>query len=71
MNTADRSIALVDAAMRRRFAFLELHPSVEPVASVLAWVVGEGGPPRGGRAPADALNSRIVDKDFQIGPSSS
>ncbi|MFB7847144.1 AAA family ATPase [Streptomyces sp. NPDC056053] len=69
MNTADRSIALVDTAMRRRFAFVELSPRTEPTAGLLArWLESEG---RDGE-PArllDALNSRIDDPDFAIGPS--
>lgn len=69
MNTVDRSVALVDAAMRRRFAFLRLAPDQSPVDGLLgSWL-------RGRELPADAdlllreLNRRIADPDQAIGPS--
>ena len=69
MNTADRSIALVDAAMRRRFAFLALHPSEEPTNGILrSWLAREGIPMRTADL-LDELNRRIEDADFKIGPS--
>ena len=68
MNTADRSIALLDAALRRRFAFIELMPD-----STTLGRVSVGGIPL---APwLDELNHRIVTfagrdaRNLQIGHS--
>ncbi|MGH3622696.1 MAG: McrB family protein, partial [Sciscionella sp.] len=75
MNTTDRSIALVDAAMRRRFAFVELHPSEPPTSQVLrAWLrerTEAGDVYYHADAPdlLDALNAAIEDRDLAIGPS--
>lgn len=69
MNTADRSIALVDAAMRRRFAFVALHPSEPPTKDVLRrWLAATGLDPAVADL-LDELNRRIEDPDFKIGPS--
>jgi 5-methylcytosine-specific restriction enzyme B len=68
MNTADRSIALLDTALRRRFGFVELMPD----SSVLGETV-VGGIPLG--PWLDAVNRGIVDhvgqdaRNLQIGHS--
>lgn len=69
MNTADRSIALVDAAMRRRFAFVPLHPSEPPTDRVLRRWLGASDLDVVIADLLDELNRRIEDPEFKIGPS--
>ncbi|WP_083929353.1 AAA family ATPase [Catelliglobosispora koreensis] len=72
MNTADRSIAAVDAAIRRRFAFMELHPDEPPVRDLLGkWLSAKGSDHDDRVALLNALNGAIdeEDRDFKIGPS--
>ena len=71
MNTADRSIALVDAAMRRRFAFVEMHPDEEPVSGLLPRWLAANDKSDDRAALLAALNAEIgaEDHDYKIGPS--
>jgi 5-methylcytosine-specific restriction protein B len=69
MNTADRSIARIDTAMRRRFAFVELDPRKPPVQGLLARWLEDRELPVDAALLLDLLNSRLTDADAAIGPS--
>jgi len=65
MNTADRSIAMIDTALRRRFSFVEMHPESATLKDVLVDGIDIA-------EMLDTLNKRItvlLDREHTIGHS--
>lgn len=59
MNTADRSIAMVDAALRRRFHFIPFMPHEGPLSGVLRKYLEKHGGPAWVAGMVDAVNERL------------
>ncbi len=70
MNTADRSIALMDTALRRRFQFIEMMPDAEVLRSIGADKVKEGETELDVALMLETINQRIeylYDREHTIG----
>ena len=70
MNTSDRSIALVDLALRRRFHFVDFYPDVPPVEGLLRrWLGRHAGDMEWVANAVDRANEILSDRNAAIGPS--
>ncbi|MCH6236668.1 AAA family ATPase [Cognataquiflexum rubidum] len=74
MNTADRSVGHIDYAIRRRFAFVDVPPSDQPIRDVVKDMITQGKALAlfqkvGGFFTRDRMNSDFEAKDVQLGHS--
>jgi MoxR-like ATPase len=70
MNSADRSIGLIDAALRRRFHFVSFYPSDDHLREVLPSWLAEHSPELSWLSPVlDRTNALLADPHLAVGPS--